>query len=82
VRIGVGSQEQETQSYRLEIRSSQGSAPVERRLSLDPGQVEVLRVPLPGPPATRPERVVALLYRAGEEGRPYRRVNAWIGIGG
>jgi len=82
IRVGVGSQEQERRSYRLEVRVPGDAAPVERRLSLDPGQTKVLRVPLPGQPPARAQRVVALLYQAGTQGRPYRRVNAWIGGGG
>lgn len=82
VSVGVGSQEQEDTRYRLEIERARTSRTLSRSLSLDPGESEVLRIPIPGAPATRPERVIATLYRADSPGRPYRRVNAWIGTEG
>lgn len=82
VSIGVGSQEQEDTRYRLEIERARTSRTLSRSLSLDPGESDVLRIPIPGGPATRPERVIATLYKADSPGRPYRRVNAWIGTEG
>jgi uncharacterized membrane protein len=82
VRIGVGSQEQEQTAYRLEIKRPRRPKTSARSLSLSPGESAVLRVPLPGAPATRPERVIVTLYKADSPGRPYRRVNAWIGTEG
>jgi uncharacterized membrane protein len=77
--VGVGSEEQEQTSYRLEVETPGAGKAETRRLSLRPGESEILRVPTPGGASGKPERVVALLYKKGEPGRPYRRVNAWIG---
>jgi uncharacterized membrane protein len=82
LRIGVGSQEQEETAYRLEIKRPRRPKTAARSLSLGPGETAVLRVPLPGTPATQPERVIVTLYKAHSPGRPYRRVNAWIGTEG
>jgi uncharacterized membrane protein len=82
VRIGVGSQEQERSAYRVEIERARKPSRSARSLSLSPGESKVLRVRVPGGPATRPERVIVTLYKADSPGRPYRRVNAWIGTEG
>jgi uncharacterized membrane protein len=82
VEVGIGSEEQERTSYRLEVETPTSAATASRRLSLDPGETEVLRVPTPGGASAKPQRVVALLFKEGEAGRPYRRVNVWIGTEG
>jgi len=83
VRVGVGSEEKYTTSYRLQVHLAGESKPTGRRIVLEPGETKVLRLIVSPPPsAARPAFVTADLYLTGEPDRPYRRVYGWIPAGG
>lgn len=77
MRIGVVSQERDPHRYVLELRVGQRRSFTP--FFLRPGRVFLLRkrVEPPGD-ANRTKPVVAILYRGGRAGIPYRRVNGWI----
>jgi len=77
VRVGVGSREQETETFTVELRASGRPRPFEvRRFRLQPGGERTLlaRPPRPG---ERPTKVSVTLFRFGQS-QPYRRVAAWL----
>jgi hypothetical protein len=76
VRVGVGSQEQETHAYKLVASYGGGQPFATRSFSLDPGKTKTVRLAVPA--AKNPRKVVAALYRADRPGRPYRRVTEWV----
>ncbi|HEY1854922.1 MAG TPA: DUF1616 domain-containing protein [Solirubrobacterales bacterium] len=79
VRVGVGSEEKQPTSYRLEVHFAGSGAPIERRLELEPGQTSVLRaLAAPQPTPGTPRFVSATLYLAGQPSRAYRNVYAWV----
>jgi uncharacterized membrane protein len=78
VGIGVGNQEHEPTKYGLIVRFSGGARQQVRRLELDPGQNEVVNVPVVGKRGSAPVRVVATLYREQEPNQPYRVVSGSV----
>jgi Protein of unknown function (DUF1616) len=77
VRVGVRSDEQQRNDYRLVVRGS-GGGPVVRRFALEPGEGHVLRIAtgVSAVAASRP--VTAVLYRSGHGAKAYRRVSTRI----
>ncbi len=78
VRVGIGSNEQDATSYRLWVRFGEGSTPVVRRLSLNPGQKRVLWLRTAPTPTGGGVPVVARLYRRDRPGVVYHRVTGWV----
>jgi len=77
VRIGVRSAEKRRTSYRLALAIGGGApAVVEPRLTLNPGQMSQITVPLLGIPPPR-AIITAELYR-GSSGAVYRQVTALV----
>lgn len=83
VRVGVGSEEKQRTSYRLQVRFAGQPTPTAQRIVLDPGETKVLRLSAePQPAAGRPLFVESSLYLSGEPDHPYRRVYGWVPAGG
>lgn len=75
--VGVASREQESDRFRVEMRTNLSETPFEvTSFELSPGEREelVVRPPVKG---ERPVKVSATLFREGFS-QPYRRVAAWI----
>jgi Protein of unknown function (DUF1616) len=82
VRVGVGSEEKEETSYRLEVHFAGSGAPIERGVELEPGETSVVRVlAAPQPTAGQPRFVSATLFLAGQPDRAYRHVYGWVRAG-
>jgi hypothetical protein len=81
-RIGVGNEEKEATSYLLTARFGGGRPAVERAVSLDPGETEVLELPAPPGPAGGPVFVRVDLARAEAPDRVYRQVYGWLPAAG
>jgi hypothetical protein len=77
VRVGIGSEEQDTTTYELELRLGGNRAPIRSDIVLAPGQDRVLKVRVEKPPAGTALPVTATLYRSGSLA-PYRRAKSWI----
>lgn len=77
VRVGVNSNEQETTSYRLFVRTeaSPGGG-FKRRFVLHPGEERIFRLALDPDLAGR--RVASSLYREENPQHLYRRVTSWL----
>jgi len=80
VRVGVGSNEQQSTAYRLRVRVGREEVAAVRRFALRPGESRVLRLPLVA--SAGPRKVSAELFRARNPDRPYRRVTAWAAAPG
>jgi uncharacterized membrane protein len=79
VRIGVGNHMQNRGAYRLRVRfGAEGEVTVKRDFALDPGESQVLRLPVAVSPSDEPLPVAAILYQERNPDRPYRRVTTWI----
>jgi hypothetical protein len=82
VRVGVGSEEKQAISYRLEVHFAGSGAPIEREVELEPGQTSVLRVlAAPQPTAGSPRFVSATLFLADQPEQVYRHVYGWVPAG-
>jgi uncharacterized membrane protein len=77
VRVGVGSEEQDTTAYELELRFGGKRAPILSEIVLAPGQERVLKVRVEEPPAGTSMPVTARLYQLDSR-VPYRRARSWI----
>lgn len=78
VQVGVTSQETQAIGYRLRIRVHRRED-VEHRFRLAPGETRVVEVRARRPPpAGRPARAVAMLFRNDRPGTVYRRVSGWV----
>jgi uncharacterized membrane protein len=78
VRVGVGSDEEDITTYRLELRVGRERAFIPSDIELAPGQERVLKVRVERPPSGTLLPVTATLYRLDSPGLPYRRVRSWI----
>ena len=78
VRVGIASNEQQRASYRLWVRLADRPTPLQRRLSLAPGQKRVLWLSTAPPARGSGVGVVARLYREGRPPRPNLRVTGWV----
>ena len=77
VRVGVGSEEQDTTAYQLELRIGGKGAPILSDIVLAPGQERILNVRVQEPLAGTSLPVTARLYVPGRS-EPYRRARSWI----
>jgi Protein of unknown function (DUF1616) len=75
--VGVESNEQDPEAYRLRVSQAGGSEVQTFRVELDPGEEKTFEVEVPRG-ATGTEHVVASLYREGDPERLFRRVTRWI----
>jgi uncharacterized membrane protein len=75
--VGVESNEQDPEAYRLRISQAGGSESRTFRVELDPGEEETFEVEVPRG-ATGRKHVVASLYREGDPDRLFRRVTRWL----
>ena len=78
MRVGIASNEQDDEEYRLVVKVEGEKAGGPRELTLSPGEEEILRVPIELPAGTKPVRVGASLYRTEAPKTLYRRVNFWL----
>ena len=78
VRIGVGSAEQHSASYRLLVKLGAGDPPIVRRFALEPGQHKVLQLRTPAQAGTTIVRATGTLYLGQRSTAPYRRGSTWI----
>lgn len=77
VTVGIGSREQEAETFTVELRTNAGPRPFEvRRFRLEPGDERTL-VARPPRDGVEQLKVSATLFRFGQA-EPYRRVAAWI----
>lgn len=74
-RVGVRSEEQHRTSYRLEVRLGRGAKPLIRSITLEPGEISTLDLPVRA--SLRPLPVEATLSRSGRPRAVYRRVDSW-----
>lgn len=77
VAVGVESNEQDAEAYRLRISQAGGSESQTFRVKLDPGEEKTYEVDVPRGAVGR-EHVVASLYREGDPDRLFRRVTRWL----
>jgi uncharacterized membrane protein len=77
-RVGVGSEEQDTLAYRLELQVGRGRPPSSTRIRLVPGQQRVVRVTLSRASAGAAQPITATLFRLDKPGIEYRQVRSWI----
>jgi hypothetical protein len=75
--VGVQSNEQDPDSYRLRITTGGGSQSQTYRIKLDPGEEKTFKAKVPSRSTGR-THVVASLYREGEPERLFRRVTRWL----
>lgn len=78
MRVGVVSNEQGDEEYRLVVRVAGKEAGGPRELALEPGEEKILRVPIEPPAGDEPVRVGASLYRTEAPKTLYRRVTFWL----
>lgn len=78
VRIGVASDEQQQQDYRLRVAFGNRAKPIERQLSLAPGESRILRLDTAQPAKGEAVPVYASLFRQDQPGSIYRRVSGWV----
>lgn len=78
MRVGVVSNEQDEESYRLLFRVDGREAAAARELTLEPGEEQVFRLPVGVPSGSNPARVAASLYHADSPRELYRRVTSWV----
>jgi uncharacterized membrane protein len=76
-KVGVGNQEHTPFIYGL-IATINGAETVERHVELNPGERQVLTLPVEGRTRTGPLRVGVTLYREGFPNQPYRHVSGWV----
>jgi len=74
--VGVISAEHGRQHYRLEARIGENGKPKRYHLMLDPGEEQVIEVPLDAP-AGKKSHVVVSLYDSDRPHQLYRRVTTW-----
>jgi uncharacterized membrane protein len=78
MRVGVASNQQDDEEYRLVVRVAGKDAGGPRKLTVAPGEEKVLRVPIDLPAGTKPVRVGASLYRTEAPKTLFRRVSYFI----
>lgn len=78
MRIGVASNQQDDEEYRLVVRVEGKDAGSPRKLTLVPGEEEVLRVPVDLPAGSEPVRVGASLYRTEAPKKLFRRASYFV----
>lgn len=76
VEVDVISSEQHSQRYVLEVGSRRSGRPEVRRFALEPGETTSVRIPVS---VDGRQRIDAVLYRANDPNRVYRRVTTWLG---
>ncbi|HEU5105419.1 MAG TPA: DUF1616 domain-containing protein [Solirubrobacterales bacterium] len=76
VAVGVISNEQDSEAFRLRVEVGQDESK-NRRVVVDPGEERVYEVDVP-PRSSGRTHVVATLYREDRPGHPYRRVSSWL----
>lgn len=75
--VGVESNEQDPEAYRLRVSQAGGSESRTFRVELDPGEEKTFEIDVPRA-ADSSKHVVASLYREGDPERLFRRVTRWI----
>ena len=80
-RVGVGSEEQDTTAYNLELQVGMGQSPSSRRMVLLPGQQRVIRIGFTRRATGVPVPITAMLFRSDRPQVPYRLVRSWIPSG-
>ncbi len=75
--VGVGNQEHTPYIFGL-IATVKGAETIERHVELNPGERQVLTLPVEGRTEPGPLRVHVTLYREGIPNQPYRSVSGWV----
>jgi hypothetical protein len=78
VEVGVDSNEQHHESYKLVVGAEAVGRSREFDVELEPGEEATFRVPVLPSGARPPTEVIATLYRRAAPGSPYRRVTSWL----